>query len=94
MLRWKLGEVMARARMTNRELAKVLGLHETSVSRMKTAETMPRIDGDSLNHLCNSLNHIYRKKGVKTVVSPADLFEYIPEEIEDNSPSADEPPSN
>ena len=94
MLRWRLGEVMARARITNRELAKVVGLHESSVSRMKTAETMPRIDGEALGHLCNSLNHIYRHKGVKIVVSPADLFEYIPEEIEANSPSEHEPTSN
>ncbi len=94
MLRWKLREVMARVKMTNRELAQVLGVHETSVSRMKTADTMPRIDGDTLNHLCNSLNHIYRDRGVGVVISPADLFEYIPEETEANSDSSKEPSSN
>lgn len=94
MLRWKLGEVMARVKMTNRELAQVLGVHETSVSRMKTAATMPRIDGDTLEHLCNGLNHIYRKKGVKIVISPADLFEYVPEGMGANSDSFYEPSSN
>ncbi len=94
MLRWRLGEVMARARITNRELARVLGRHESSLCRLKAAETMPRIDGHHLDHLCNSLNHLYRNKGVKIVVSPADLFEYIPEEIEENSNSNHEPSSN
>ncbi len=88
MLRWKLREVMARVKMTNRELAQVLGVHETSVSRMKTADTMPRIDGDTLNHLCNGLNHIYRTRGVGVVIYPADLFEYTPEETEANSDSS------
>ncbi len=93
MLRWKLREVMARVRMTNRELAQVLRVHETSVSRMKTADTMPRIDGETLNHLCNGLNHIYRSKGVDVIISPADLFEYVPEETEANSDSSSEPTS-
>ncbi len=94
MLRWKLAEVMARVQMTNRELAQVLGTHETSVSRLKTANTMPRIDGDKLEHLCNCLNHIYRKKGVDLVIYPGDLFEYVPEEIGVNSDSLKEPSSN
>ncbi|VEP17685.1 conserved hypothetical protein [Hyella patelloides LEGE 07179] len=94
MLRWKLREVMARVKMTNRELAQVLGVHETSVSRMKTADTMPRIDGDTLNHLCNALNYLYKEKGVDIVISPADLFEYVLEEIGNSSDSSHEPISN
>ncbi len=94
MLRWKLREIMARVKMTNRELAHVLGAHETSVSRMKTSDTMPRIDGKTLNHLCNSLNHIYRDRGVDVVISPGDLFEYVPEEIKANFDSSKEPGSN
>ncbi len=78
MLRWKLREVMARAKITNRELAQALGVHETSVSRMKTADTMPRIDGDTLDNLCNCLVKLYKEKGISEIVMPSDLFEFIP----------------
>ncbi|MDJ0590012.1 MAG: helix-turn-helix transcriptional regulator [Pleurocapsa sp. MO_226.B13] len=78
MLRWKLREVMARAKITNRELAQALGVHETSVSRMKTADTMPRIDGDTLDNLCNCLVKLYKDKGISEIVMPSDLFEFIP----------------
>ena len=79
MLRWRLREVMARAKITNRELALALNVHETSVSRMKTADTMPRIDGDTLDNLCNCLIRLYKDKGINQIVMPADLFEFIPE---------------
>lgn len=79
MLRWRLREVMARAKITNRELALALNVHETSISRMKTADTMPRIDGDTLNNLCNCLIRLYKDKGINQIIMPADLFEFIPE---------------
>ena len=79
MLRWKLREVMARAKITNRELALALNVHETSVSRMKTADTMPRIDGDTLDNLCNCLIKLYKEKGINQIVMPTDLFEFVPE---------------
>lgn len=82
MLRWKLREVMARGKITNRELAQILDVHETSVSRLKTADTMPRIDGDTLNNLCNALTKLYRDKKIEAIVMPADLFEYVPDELE------------
>jgi len=78
MLRWKLREVMARAKITNRELATALNVHETSVSRMKTADTMPRIDGNTLDNLCNCLIKLYKEKGINEIVMPTDLFEFIP----------------
>ena len=74
---------MARGKLTNRELAHSMGVHETSISRMKTADTMPRIDGDTLDNLCNSLTKLYREKGINEIVVPADLFEYVSEDIEE-----------
>ncbi|MEM6613945.1 MAG: helix-turn-helix transcriptional regulator [Cyanobacteria bacterium P01_C01_bin.72] len=71
--------MMARAKITNRELAEALNVHETSVSRMKTTDTMPRIDGNTLDNLCNCLLRIYQKKGVEGIVMPSDLFEFIPD---------------
>ena len=67
MLRWRLREVMARKKMTNRELAQILGVHETSISRLKTSDTMPRIDGNTLERLCAALT-----------CTPEDLLEYQP----------------
>lgn len=69
MLRWKLREIMARENMTNRRLAEILGIHETNVSNMKRRDTMPRIDGDTLEALCRALN-----------CTPHDLLEYTPEQ--------------
>lgn len=56
---------MARQKITNRELAAALNSHETSVSRLKAHDKMPRIDGDTLEALCRALN-----------CTPSDLLEY------------------
>jgi putative transcriptional regulator len=69
MLRWKLREVMARQNMTNRKLAEVVGIHETNISNMKRRDTMPRIDGETLEALCKALG-----------CTPFDLLEYEPEQ--------------
>lgn len=75
MLRWKLREVMARKNMTNRRLAELVGVHETNISNMKRRDTMPRIDGETLEALCRALD-----------CSPTDLLEYIPDaEISDRA---------
>lgn len=74
MIRWKLNELMARHRITNRSLGEQLGKHETSVSRMRTTDKMPRIDGDDLNELCKALTLL-----AKVNVTPFDLFEYSPD---------------
>lgn len=76
MIRWKLREVMAQGKITNRELAQCIGHHETSVSRMKMSDTMPRIDGATLNNLCNGLTKLFQNKGYQTVITPSDLIEY------------------
>lgn len=69
MLRWKLREIMSRENMTNRRLAEILGIHETNVSNMKRRDTMPRIDGETLETICKALK-----------CTPTDLLEYVPEE--------------
>lgn len=68
-IRWKLREVMARNKVTNRHLAKALDMHEGSISRMKSADEMPRIDGKTLSKLCEEL-------GCELL----DLVEYVPDE--------------
>ena len=85
MLRWRLREIMARSRITNRELAQRLNRHETSISRMKTPDTMPKMDGDELNNLCNALTAILRERGLNTVITHVDLMEHLPDDLENVS---------
>jgi putative transcriptional regulator len=65
-IHWRMAELMARKRITNRDLSKAIGLHETSISRLKSAETMPRLDGEQLSLLCWGLG-----------CTPAELLEYV-----------------
>ncbi|QDZ41585.1 helix-turn-helix transcriptional regulator (plasmid) [Euhalothece natronophila Z-M001] len=69
MIRWRLREIMARKRMSNNELAEKLQINRVSVSRLKNSETMPRIDGQTLEKICKALD-----------VTPADLLELEKEE--------------
>ncbi|MGH2413048.1 MAG: helix-turn-helix domain-containing protein [Microcystaceae cyanobacterium] len=55
-LKWRLREMMARRKVTNRELANYLELHETTIARMKAPDVMPKIDGDTLSKLCKYLD--------------------------------------
>lgn len=79
-LRWRLNEVMARLRITNQELGDEMGRHEVSISRMRSTDSMPRLDGDALNSLSNALTKISRSRGVPGMVGPSDLFEYSPDD--------------
>lgn len=76
MLRWRLREVMARAKISNRELAAELGRHETSISKMKTTDTMPRMDGEDLSALCKALTRLCQARGIEKPVTPNDLIEW------------------
>ncbi|MBE7384421.1 MAG: XRE family transcriptional regulator [Leptolyngbya sp. SIO1E4] len=80
MLRWRLNEVMARLRITNQELGEAMGRHEVSISRMRSTDSMPRLDGEALNLLCNALTAISRDRGVIGMIGPNDLFEYVPDD--------------
>jgi putative transcriptional regulator len=68
-IRWRLREIMARQRMTNKHLAELMGVHPNAVSRLKNQDTLPHIGSDTLNALCTYLN-----------CTPSDLIEYIPDD--------------
>lgn len=82
MLRWRLREIMARGRITNRELAQRLHRHETSISRMKNSDTMPKMDGDELNILCNVLTEMLKERGQEVVITHVNLIEHSPDDLE------------
>lgn len=83
MLRWRLREIMARGRITNRELAQRLHKHETSISRMKNSDTMPKMDGAELNSLCKALTELFRERGQGVVITHVDLIEHFPDDFGD-----------
>jgi putative transcriptional regulator len=55
-IRWKLNELMAQQRKTNRDLAKFIGIHENSVYRLRKEDKMPRLNHDTLDKICEFLN--------------------------------------
>ncbi len=55
MIRWKLAVVMADRNISNKELAVLIGMHPTSVSKIKTRRRLTRIDEATLSALCRAL---------------------------------------
>jgi putative transcriptional regulator len=55
-IRWKLAVVMAERDISNKELAVLIGMHPTSVSKIKTRRRLTRIDEATLSALCKALN--------------------------------------
>ena len=56
---------MARQRITNKQLAELMGVHPNAISRLKNQDNLPQIGGDTLNALCKHLD-----------CTPANLIEY------------------
>lgn len=67
-IRWRLREVMARQRMTNKRLAELMGVHPNAISSLKNQDSFPRIGEETFNALCKFLD-----------CTPFDLIEYIPD---------------
>lgn len=55
---WKLREVMARRKITNKALADELGIHQTTVSRLKTQDVLPEIGGSMLGQIIDAINNL------------------------------------
>ena len=66
---WFLNVVMARWHITNAELAEKMGRHPTSISRLRTARSMPRMNGADLQALCDALSVLSGKD-----IDPSDLL--------------------
>jgi putative transcriptional regulator len=74
---------MARHRIKGSDLANRLQISNNAVSKLKNAQTMPRIDGDKLNALCNALNELAEDAEdpkARAVITPAMLLEYVRDE--------------
>lgn len=65
---------MAERDISNNELAQLIGMHPTSVSRLKTRRRLTRVEEPTLNALCKALN-----------CQPGDLLVYEEDELETES---------
>ncbi len=74
LIRWRLREVMARYKIKAKDLAKELGQTPNSISNLRNSDTMPRLDGYSLNNLCNALNNL--APNIQQEISPMTLIDY------------------
>jgi putative transcriptional regulator len=54
-IHWRLAVVMAERNINNKELALLIGMNPTSVSRLKARRRLTRIDEATLNSLCKAL---------------------------------------
>jgi putative transcriptional regulator len=45
---WKLREVLARRKVTNKALAEKMGVHPTNISRLKSRDTLPAIGNEEI----------------------------------------------
>ncbi|WP_181374362.1 helix-turn-helix domain-containing protein [Nostoc commune] len=77
LIRWKLKEVMARYDIKAGDLANELNISANSVTNLRKAKTMPRLDGNSLNNLCNALNRLAHN--LDKQITPFDLISYTPD---------------
>ncbi|MBD2512642.1 MULTISPECIES: helix-turn-helix domain-containing protein [Nostoc] len=74
LIKWKLKEVMARHNIKARDLAAEMGVSANSVSNLRNARTMPRLDGEILNNLCECLNRL--AQDLEGEITPSDLISY------------------
>ena len=65
---------MARYKIKAKDLAKELGQTPNSISNLRNNDTMPRLDGDSLNNLCNALNKL--APDIQQEITPMTLIDY------------------
>lgn len=75
LIKWKLKEVMARYDIKGVDLAKELGVSTNTISSLRGAKTMPRLDGDQLNLLLYALNQLAKDKN--ELISHVTLIDYV-----------------
>ena len=75
LIKWKLREVMAKYDIKGVDLAKELDVSTNTISSLRRAKTMPRLDGEQLNLLLYALNRLAKDKN--EVISHVTLIDYM-----------------
>lgn len=74
---WKLRQVLADRKLTNKALADKLGIHPTSVSRLKSQDILPAIGGDEIEKIRVAIAQLSQEKyGTCTLSELVKLEEY------------------
>lgn len=68
---------MARYDIKGVDLAKELDVSTNTVSSLRKAKTMPRLDGDQLNLLLDALNRLAKDKDKDEAISHVTLIDYL-----------------
>lgn len=55
MVKWKLRQLMADRQISNKDLAEAVGVHVNTISRWRSSNEMPKVDGAELNKICRAL---------------------------------------
>lgn len=74
LIKWRLREVMARYQIKAIDLAREIDVSANAVSNLRKGNSMPRLDGESLNRLCNALNNL--AIDLDEEITPMTLIEY------------------
>jgi len=69
---WRLNELMARHRVTGKDLADALGISTNAVSSLRNSETMPKINGERLDAIAEALTRLSQ---ISETVRGIDLLE-------------------
>lgn len=56
LVKWKLRQLMADRQISNKVLAEMVEVHPNTVSRWRSSNEMPKVDGSELNRICSALN--------------------------------------
>ena len=69
---WRLNELMARHRISGRELSEELKISANAVSALRNAETMPQINGKRLDEIAAAVTKLSK---IGEIVRGIDLLE-------------------
>lgn len=76
---WKLREVLARRKITNKALAEKMGVHPTNISRLKSRDTLPAIGSEEIERFRIAITDLSREQfGVCTLSELINLEEDEP----------------
>ena len=76
LIKWKLAELMARHKVTGRDLAQRLGKNESSITRLRGAVKLPKLSGDDLEKLLLAIEQLADQETLTRPLRIEDLVEW------------------
>ncbi len=59
---WKLRETMARRKVSNKDLANALGVHATTISRIKSRDLLPELGSEEIERYRAAISELSRDR--------------------------------